>query len=320
MRFALLDRLLNRTTDQPGGPAPIAPVIDRDFPDPDVLTVDGGYYAYSTNSIYDGALVHVPVARAAALTGPWTSVGDALPTLPGWAAPGPTVWAPELAEAPGGGYLLFFTARHAARGVQCIGVAGAPDPAGPFQPIGTDAVIGATDDGDSIDAETATGPDGTRYLIYKSGRTSSTMWLQRLAADGYTPEGPRTALIHSDRPEEANIVEAPSLVRHGGRYVLFYSANTFDSGRYFVNYATAAHLSGPYVKAPGQLLNRDTIGGAYRNPGHEDVVSTPDGDRIVFHASLDATTRALFVAALGWTDGGRPSVRPLPPAGDDARA
>jgi beta-xylosidase len=320
MRIPLLSRLLPGRTAEPaaavptpaaGSVPPIRPVIDRDFPDPDVLTVDATYYAYSTNSVYDGRLVNVPVQSAGALGGPWTMRGDAMPRPAQWVAGpgrgGPNVWAPELSRV-GASYLLYYTAHHGAYQVQGIGVAAADSPTGPFRPVGTDALVCRPRDGDTLDADSFVDTDGTRYLIYKSGRVFSTMWLQPLSPDGCTALGERVALFRSDRPEEADIVEAPTLVRHGGRYVLFYSANTFDSGNYFVNYATAAQVRGPYVKAPGRLLTSATLGNAYRNPGHEGVVSTPDGDRLVFHASIGGGARAMFVAGLGWNPDGTPVV------------
>lgn len=311
MRVPLLSRLFGAARSATATPV-IGPVIDRDFPDPDVLAEGGRFYAYSTNSFYGGALVNVPVQRAEVLGGPWTVLGDAMPRPGSWVADGahggPNVWAPEIART-GAGYLLYYTAHHAALGVQCIGAATATAPAGPFEPLGRDALVGRRDDGDTIDPESFVDTDGSRCLIYKSGRVYSTMWLQRMGADGLTPVGERVELFRSDRPEEANIVEAPSLVRHGDRYVLFYSANTFDSGDYFVNYAIAPRVTGPYTKAAGRWLTSATIGGAYRNPGHEAVVCGPHGDHLVFHASLDATTRAMFAVGLGWSPDGVPRVR-----------
>lgn len=123
----------------------IRPLIGRDFPDPDVVAVGDRYYAYSTNSWYDGRLVNVPVWQASALGGPWAGVGDALPELPRWVADaghgGSHLWAPDVVPAPGGGYLLYFTAHHARDRVQCLGVAAGPGPAGPFRGVGDDALV-----------------------------------------------------------------------------------------------------------------------------------------------------------------------------------
>lgn len=309
MRLGWLSKLFGKSP--PASAAAIQPVINRDFPDPNVLAVGREYYAYSTNSIYDGSLVRLPMFRATALAGPWLGVGEGMPDAAGWVADaghgGPCIWAPEVVAAAGG-YLLYYTARHAAHQVQCLGVAASDGPAGPFRPVGTDALIVEPAEGDTIDAEAFTDADGTRYLIYKSGRTRSTMWLRKLTPDGRALDGDRVEILRSDRPEEANIVEAPTMVRHNDSYVLFYSANTFSSGNYFVNYAIAPAIGGPYTKQPGALLTTDTINGAYRNPGHQDVIPGPDGDYLVFHASIDQTRRGMFVVGLDWTADGHPTV------------
>ena len=64
----------------PTSAASANPVIDQDFPDPDVLEVDGTYYAYATN----GQNRNVQVASSTDLA-TWEVLGDdALPDLPPW--------------------------------------------------------------------------------------------------------------------------------------------------------------------------------------------------------------------------------------------
>ena len=65
-------------------------MIDDDFPDPDVLEVEGTYYAYGTN----GNNRNVRVARSTDLV-EWEVLPDAMPELPSWVIPGKT-WAPEV--------------------------------------------------------------------------------------------------------------------------------------------------------------------------------------------------------------------------------
>src|SRR3954468_13136542 len=121
------------TPPAPSGPL-YPPVIRADFPDPFLLEHDGGYLAYATNT--DGA--NVQMASSADLAA-WRilfddpgagRLHDAMPVLPPWAQAGFT-WAPEVLQTPGG-FALYFTARHAASGLQCVGVATSSDPLGPF--------------------------------------------------------------------------------------------------------------------------------------------------------------------------------------------
>jgi arabinan endo-1,5-alpha-L-arabinosidase len=287
-------------------PAPIEPSIPHDFADPMVLSVGGAYYAYSTASRYGAGTFHVPVQHSRRLTGGWSHAHDAMPELPAWVdptAPG-SVWAPAVIARDDDGYLLYFTARSASQHVQCIGVGQASTPEGPFHSIGSHPLVCQPGDADDIDPKPFTDTDGTHYLLYSASREGNdTVWLQQLTADGTETIGDRRALIQADRADEDRIVEAPAMIRHGGTYVLFYSGNAYNSGRYFVNYATADALCDQFVKHPGQLLNQHTLHDRYQNPGGQDVVSTHGQDFLVFHAFTSPTRRAMFVAVLEWHHG-----------------
>jgi arabinan endo-1,5-alpha-L-arabinosidase len=291
----------------------VHPVLDRDFPDPTVLVVGSGYYAYSTMSSYGKAVWHVPVQRATSLTGKWVAYGDAMPTLPAWVAKDAkgngNVWAPEVAARSDGSYILYFTAHSGAQNIQCIGVALADRPQGPYAAPGKDPLICNPQDVDAIDPSAFTDTDGKQYLLYSSGRGHATIWLQQMSVDGITPIGERRALIQADRPEEANIVEAPTLVHHRDQYVLFYSGNSYNSGNYYVNYATSESLASTFVKAPGEMLSKSTLGGKYTNPGGEEFVPGHGHDYLVFHAYTMPTRRAMFVLGLAWSSGGKPRLQ-----------
>jgi beta-xylosidase len=288
----------------------VRPAIARDFPDPAVLAVGSTYYAYSTASTYGKQVRHVPVQRASALNGSWSEVGDAMPQLPDWVAndAAGSVWAPEVAARSDGSYILYFTARAAGKNVQCIGVALASSPKGPFQSVGDAPLVCRPQDVDSIDPSAFTDSDGKQYLLYTSGRGSATIWLQQVSVDGITPIGDRHALVRSDRPDEGNIVEAPAMVKHGDRYVLFYSGNAFNSGKYFVNYASSTSLTSAFTKQDGQFLNRDTLGGAFTNPGGEEVVPGRSHDYLLFHAYTSSTQRSMFAVGLTWNSQDVPSL------------
>jgi beta-xylosidase len=290
----------------------IRPTIARDFPDPTVLTSGGKYYAFSTMSSYNNKTWHVPVQRASSLTGPWSPVGDAMPNLPSWVAKdspaGGDVWAPEVAARSDGSFLLYYTAHSADHKVQCIGVALAKAPQGPYVPQGSGPLVCRAEDVNTIDPSAFTDTDGKQYLLYSSGKGQTTVWLQQMSVDGITPKGVRRALIQSDRPEEGNIVEAPTLVHHEDKYVLFYSGNSFNSGKYFVNYATSDSLASTFVKSDGQFLTKDSLGGRYTNPGGEDFMPGRNHDYLLFHAYAKPGQRAMFVVGLSWDEDGNPEL------------
>jgi beta-xylosidase len=287
----------------------VRPVIDRNFPDPDVITVGDDHYAYSTQSRYGNTFVHVPVAHSTDLTGAWAPLGDALPVLPPWAGTDQKghgdVTAPDVSARTGGGYLLYFVARAAGRGVLCIGAAVADLPRGPFH-AGAAPLVCQPSAIDSIDPQVFVDDDGARYLLYASGQVHTSIWMQRMSPDGLVVVGPAVPLIRADRPEEANIVEAPTLVKNRNDYVLFYSANRFDSGRYFINYATAPSLGRQFVKHPGELVNRNSLGGVFSDPGGQNVTSDGRHQDLVFHASTGPGRRSMFVLGLSWTRDGQP--------------
>ncbi|WP_454042587.1 family 43 glycosylhydrolase [Cellulosimicrobium sp. Marseille-Q8652] len=301
----------------------IEPVIDDNFPDPDILLVDGVYHAYATNS--DGDNVQ---HRTSTDLVTWTEQPDAAPELGAWVgecsfSPGGAtdrcVWAPEVAAVEGG-YALYYTARDATTVRQCIGLALSDTPDGPFVPVGDDPIVcpngedGTQDLGGAIDAGTF--HDGDQlWLLWKAdgncctGKTAI-IYAQPLSADGTTLTGPATELIRVDLANEGRVVEAPTIVERDGTYYLIYSANDFYGGAYRTAYATSDSVTGPYTKATTELMTSDRFRGDVRGPGGQDVVTTPDGGTaIVFHGWNEAFTyRAMYLSDLEWSEDGVPSV------------
>jgi len=121
------------------------PDFKENFPDAFVLPAGNEFIAYSTN---DGP--NVPMARSTDLVH-WSFVidpatgkkRDALPRLGSWAKTGFT-WAPEVLQL-GGKYLLYYTASDVKKNAQCIGVAVATDPLGPFVDDRADPIVCQTD-------------------------------------------------------------------------------------------------------------------------------------------------------------------------------
>ncbi|WP_217280850.1 family 43 glycosylhydrolase [Kibdelosporangium persicum] len=279
-----------------GAAVPPASVINADFPDPDVLQVDGTYYAYSTSS-WAG---RVPVASAPSPSGPWTVRGDALPIRPSWAGNG-GFWAPDVSRRGDGRFLMYFTGPSTATGRMCIGAATSTSPTGPFTATsGAPLVCDAAEGGD-IDPSSFVDTNGARYLLYKNDGNAvgrpAIVWLQQVQADGVTFIGGRTELIRNDRPEEAGVIEAPVLVRRASQYVLFYSGGSYGGNTYFTSYAVSPSIRGGYTKAFRPLMTTATVNGAVQGPGGADV----HPNRIFFHGWV-GNARWMYVAELGWAN------------------
>jgi beta-xylosidase len=308
-----------------------APALDSDFPDPSILidpALGPKVFAYGTNIAaqgptqpgQSGGMLNAPFSRSedSGLTH-WTTPVDALPRLPAWAKPGFT-WAPDVIHRPGEPYRLYFTARYGFSGRPCIGVAQSPTPEGPFVPTSeTKPLVCPLADGGAIDPSVFRDDDGAEYLLWKTDSNCCSgepaIYLQRLSPDGLALEGPHgtdapwilsdaTLLIKKDQPWEGQVVEAPSLIKHAGRYYLFYSGGYYGGSSYAVGYASADRLLGPYKKASAPLLS---AANGLSGPGGQDVFTGPDGSTMMaFHAWRESPQRhrALYVSPLEWDTNG----------------
>jgi beta-xylosidase len=297
---------IDPTTPLPGASVqPVAfahdnnPVYPSDFPDPFVLVADSAYYAFSTNS---SSAVHVPVLRSTDLA-TWESLGDALPELPQWAVAGRRLtWAPAVLKIEGR-YVLLYTTRDAVSGLQCIGRAESPTPAGPFVDNSSAPFICQTDRGGSIDASFVSDSSGVFVLWKNDGNCCAktvTIWSQRLTPDGRTLLGTPSALLHRDRSWEGPLVEAPTMWEEKGRWHLLYSANMWNTDRYATGYATCDSPTGPCRKVGvGPVLVSDT---EMSGPGGAEVFMDLTGQRWVAYHGWTATQ-------VGYVAGGARSFR-----------
>ena len=103
-------------------------------------------------------------------------------------------------------------------------------------------------------------------------------------------------------------LEGPFVVKRRGRYYCFYSAGRWENDTYGVDFAVADHPLGPWKSEGNESGARvlRTIPGELIGPGHNSIVTTPDGqDWIVYHAwDARMTARRMFIDQLAWTDAG----------------
>lgn len=285
------------------------PVFANDFPDPYVLRVGDNFYAYSTNARGQ----NTPVLRSQNLH-QWEEVGDALPDVPEWAAPGGKLnWAPAAIQLKDE-FILYYTTRYKEKEAQAISYAVSDSPAGPFVDDGSGPLVFQEEFGGSIDPEVFADKDGGLFLLWKSDANSrglpSAIYAQPLASDGRTLRGEPTRLLEIDREWEEPLIENPSMLRHEGRYYLIYSANWWQSEHYAVGYATGPGPLGPFVKQEGGPILQ-SHGSRERGPGGASFFRDRAGDPwIAYHAwSAPKTSyweggaRSLHLARVGFDEG-----------------
>ncbi|HLL02484.1 MAG TPA: glycoside hydrolase family 43 protein [Myxococcaceae bacterium] len=312
------------TEQPPPVSVPYPPVLRANFPDPFILEHEGQYLAYATNT--EGA--NVPMVSSTNLTA-WQflrsesdpgRLRDAMPVLPAWAKTGFT-WAPEVLKTPGG-FVLYFTARHAANGLQCVGAAASSDPRGPFTSQATEPLVCQAELGGTIDASPFRAPDGQLYLYFKNDGNNpvankpTEIFAQRLSADGLSLTGDRVSLVRNDKPWEGHVVEAPTMVEQGGAYVLFFSANDYGwqntqrVSNYGIGYATCQGPMGPCTDAPNNPFLASTFQPCLSGPGHQTVFQAQGRQYFAFHSwaatqscTPAAQSRFMHIVQLSWQNG-----------------
>jgi len=289
--------------------APSAALLPGDFPDPFLLRWRGKAIAYATNA--GGRNVQLAISNDLRR---WRRLNrDALPRLPGWAAEGFT-WAPEVI-ALGDVYHLYFTARERASGRQCIGVARAAGPLGPFVSTAKAPLVCQRQEGGTIDASPFRDAGGALFLLFKNDGNRigapSRLYAARLRADGQALAGAPVALLANDRPWQGAVIEAPTLVRRHG-YWLFFSGGDYGWPRgapaspYAIGVARCAGPLGPCTPAPRPILASRTAP-CLSGPGHQAVLRWHGRDYLAFHAwdarpgcKRGAPVRRLHLARLDW--------------------
>jgi hypothetical protein len=284
-------------------------VDQLDAPDPHIVAAgDGTWRAYSTQV---GSL-NVPVRSSGDLVA-WSAPWDAMPTLPGWASFGHT-WAPGVIRWNDGTWRLYFASRHTASNRQCIGVASASTPNGPFT-AGSQPLVCQLELGGSIDPYPYRDPaHGAIYLYWKSdenalGLASSQLWGMSLAGDGLSVVGTAFPLLARDQAWELPTIEQPAMISVGGRWWLAYSGNLWESGRYASGFASCAGPLGPCVKVT-TTVPWMTSGGMTAGPGGLAFFIGADG-------GVRATWHAWAPGVVGYAAGGRRAMHIEPVTFDD---
>ncbi len=175
-----------------------------------------------------------------------------------------------------------------------------------------------------IDATFFRDDDGRQYLYWKRDGNAvgarTPILVRELTADGlgFVQGSTATEVLNNDEASfEGPLVEAPYVIKRGGAYYMFYSANAYDD-RYRTAVARASSPKGPFLKRALPLLSNNA---KFRGPGHGSIVRFKSSDMFVYHAWVannpDAG-RQLLIDPIVWEDGwprigdGTPSLIPQP--------
>lgn len=223
-------------------------------------------------------------------------------------------WAPEVVKRADGKFVMHFTARDRKDGILRTGVAVADSPEGVFK----DAFKGKAmfDIGmATIDASCFVDDDGKAYLFFVKdcstniidGIHTSQIFAAELSVDltklvsepvliaepsqkweTKSLPAPCMGLVEEFENKGENSAflwnEAPSVIKHGGKYFLTYSANCFDSRFYSVGCAVADSPLGKYVKYDNNPI-MSYIEGELSGPGHNSFFKAENGETLcAFHA------------------------------------
>jgi beta-xylosidase len=210
----------------------------------------------------------------------------------------------------------------------CIGVAAAVAPGGPYADLGplgpsnaAGIPIGCGDDAGmgNIDPSPFTDAKGQAYLYVSTDKACAggtctlqpTVSVIPLSADRLQASGLRTPLFSGSAGtwEGAGltvpVVEGPSAVLHGGTYYVLYSGGSY-TGAYGMGYATAPTPTGPFTKAPANPILAQTA--TVYSPGGGDLVVTgPHGGTwMAYHGRAGSTSaiRTLRIDPFSWTPSG----------------
>ncbi len=334
-------------TDSPAGTAlvtrtayrnPVSRPFADTFADPSVIRgKDGWWYAYGTSDPLrqgEGTAHRIPIARSRDLVS-WAHVADAFTdsTLPLWAAPGASFFAPDIRYVDGQ-YRMYYVVTETTvtnePNDNAIGMATAPTPAGPWTDSGGPVVGprrgGVVGDGNfkwTFDPAVVTDSDGSQWMFY--GSYYGGVFVTRLSADGTQALGDPTMVAIDNKFEGAYAV------RHGGYWYLFASTANCCAGPttgYSVQVGRSRDIAGPYVDRQGVPLDQSRAGGTpvlnqngntWIGAGHNAIATDLAGqDWIVYHAIdrrdpyLDQVgginQRPMLMDRLDWIDGW-PAVR-----------
>ncbi|RYY09715.1 MAG: beta-xylosidase [Chitinophagaceae bacterium] len=267
--------------------------------DPFVLRVDGKFYLYGTDDKKPNDGIPVLVSDDMVnWSGPAGNAAGKLALAKGSSYGTRGFWAPFVVQNNHMFY-MYYTAN------EKIAVATSDSPLGPFM---QQEFRPLNDSLKEIDPHVFIDDDGRKYIYFVRLINGNRTFAAELADDMRSLKpGTVVECINQSQPWEIisgnkwPVTEAPAILKHQGKYYLFYTANDFRSPAYNVGYAVSASPLGPFVKYKENPLIRQTD--KIKGTGGCEFVTGP-GEKLYmfYHAHADEQSptprRTLFSNAI----------------------
>ena len=263
-----VDRKLIENIKKQADVLPPPPVLPGYHADPHIAYLDGRYYIYPTTDGMEGWASNSFICCSSKDLKSWQNHGLILRLGVDIEWADRNAWAPAIATKNGKYYFYFSAA-------QCIGVAVADTPYGPFtDPLGKPLVARGQYGGQSIDPMVFIDDDGSAYLYFGQGNCN----VVKLNDDmiSYDPDA-----VKKINPPGYN--EGSFVLKRNGIYYLMWSEFDTRDPRYSVAYGTSDSPMGPFKKAKENPILKAK--GLVKGAGHHSVVQVPGKDEwyIAYH-------------------------------------
>ncbi len=302
--------------------------------DPFLFTHEGKYYMTSTETGTSYRLYESEDLRN------WYRITDIFYSSgsDGWVRG--SLWQPEIVVGEDGKFYLYYCGINDNSSLR-IGVAAADKLTGPYVDC-FDAPL--FDLGyANIDPHLFQDEDGKMYLYYSrdcsenvvDGHHVSQIYVVEMEDYTHVKEGAEhIQLITPEQPWELlnnadyQWNEGPDMLKHDGKYYLFYSGGFYGDRSYSMGYAVSDSPMGPFVKYEGNPIISSTENAS--GPGNNSFFHTLDGKELfnAYHthtiAAMAGGNRKLTIDRCGWREDGTfymngPTTTPQPgPSGESS--
>jgi hypothetical protein len=204
---------------------------------------------------------------------------------------------------------MWYTTRDSSTGRQCLSVATAAAPGGPFTDTSSGPTICQLINGGSIDANLFVNAN-TAYLLWKSDDNAlghlTHLWAAPLASSGVSITSNPTLVLTEDAAWQAPAIEGPTMMLSGGVYYLFYGAGNWDSSSAAIGYATCSDPLGPCTDRTNVRPWLRSYGLALGPSGPNVFTDASGQSRLAYHAwygcvGYPICNRALWNGRLSFT-------------------